>query len=260
MSTAAEVAALANDPDVKPLLATNWMKAPLRAERQREIDETDAVLRDPALAKQLSNPGQLAKQTKERKQTLEAQTPPALKPAVLDKVARLNKAALAYAREGMLSRTDLRANPPGASDQLRNWEKAKKKAVLAWKRTQVLLHPESEDRDLANLERYRPVRQTRDLMGEADIPGVFTLSPQAKENFDAINWGDPVSREEAIRQAAAQGYRLTFSKGRALRVPKNTKVYECQEHERIFSGGFGKANLARHMAKVPHHQKVVLAS
>lgn len=253
MSTAAEVATLANDPDVKPLLATNWMKAPLRAERQREIDEVEAVLRDPALSKQLSNPGQLTKQTKERKQTLDAQTPPELKPGVLDKVVRLNRAALSYVRDGMVSSTELRANPPGVADRLRNWEKAKKAAVLAWKRTQVLLHPESEDRDLANLERYRPVRPTRDLMGEADIPGVFTLSPQAKENFDAIDWGNPVSRDEAIRQAAAQGYTLKFSKGRPLRGPKKDwPVYECNEHEGIFTGSFGKARYHKHLKSAVH--------
>ena len=253
MSTAAEVAALANDPDVKPLLQTNWMKAPLRAERQREIDETERVLRDPALAKQLSNPGKLAQQTAQRKQTLEAQTPPPLKPAVLDKVARLNRVALNYACDGMLSLEELRRRPPGAADRLRAWERAKKSAVLAWKRTQALLHPDSEDRDLANLERYRPSRPTRDLMGEADIPGVFTLSPQAKENFDGIDWGNPVSRDEAVRRAAEQGYKLRFSRGRPLRGPKKDwPVHECKDHEGIFTGPFGKARFAKHMKSAAH--------
>jgi hypothetical protein len=88
---------------------------------------------------------------------------------------------------GMLSKEEMRRNPVNAVDRHIQWERANKDKILKWKNFQILLEPESDAQDLANIEKIRPStllpNGTSTYMGGAQIPGVFAMTPQAKENW-----------------------------------------------------------------------------
>lgn len=256
MSTA-EIEALANDPEVKPLIARNWLRWHQRVEREQEIANVEQVLGDPAQRKALADPGRLAKQNAERKQTLIAQTPPPVGGLVRDKAAKLERACLDYVREGMLSQEELRHAPTGAPDRLRKWETAKKSAVLMWKRLRLVLNPDADDRDLCNLERYRPARQPRGGLDGAEIPVQFTLSDEAKANYDAIDWGRPETIEEMQARAKAAGFTLKVERHQRLAEKPNRRaptVEVCGLNgcTMTFRGRAATAQKVKHQKRTPH--------
>lgn len=92
-------------------------------------------------------------------------------------------------REGMLPHEIMRRNPPGSVGHHIKWEREKKPDILAWKNLRRLNHPEDDSEDLANVELLRPQTamggQASTFMVDAQIPGTFSMSPQAKQNWPA---------------------------------------------------------------------------
>jgi hypothetical protein len=86
----------------------------------------------------------------------------------------------------MPPREVMRRNPPGAVDWSRNWEAANKDYVLEWKNIKRVQNPDSDARDLANIEVLRPSIMRpgeTTFMADAQIPGHFAFS-----NVPAENW------------------------------------------------------------------------
>ena len=102
--------------------------------------------------------------------------------------------------QGMPTSEVMRRNPVGAVDKHRGWEKRNKDKVLEWKNIQVQLNPDSDEIDLANIERIRPSQTftggPSTFMVDAQIPGTFAMTPQAKEN-----WPLPDPETTALAQA-----------------------------------------------------------
>mgnify|MGYP001608318750 FL=1 len=246
------VTKLANDPEIKPLLAVSWMKPEQRDEHRQDIEEIETVLNDPARRKGIVNPGTLRTQMEQRKRNLERQTPPPLTVSQRDKLVRFERAALAAFTENMPSQEAMRHKPPGAGDHHDAWESENKQTVLWWKRARRCLEPDNRARDFGNIERFRPSMATQSLMTNAQINRPFAFSAHAKANYDSIDWGQKETQKEFVTRLAELGIAVTFTK-RPLRVHKDGgKVYECTHAAcggRIFSGGFGKANFTRHMEK-----------
>lgn len=251
------VDSIASDPEIAPLLSVNYLRFHQRKEHQREIEDVDRVLNDPVERKNLSNPGALRQQNEIRKRTFRSQVPPPLTASQRDKLERVNREALASAKEGMLSTEELRHKPTGASDRLRAYEKAKKPHILIWKRSQILLHPESDDRDLCNLEKFRPSRPTVDLLANADLPAVHAMSPQAKENWPLgeAGFSEAEMRElETKGKITRNGFVIKKVRARALRKPGNYKSIECkhtgcERHDRPFTGPMGGAQYKQHVKR-----------
>jgi hypothetical protein len=87
---------------------------------------------------------------------------------------------------GMPPREVMRRNPPGAVDWNRSWETANKDHVLEWKNIKRAQAPDSDARDLANIEVLRPSMMRpgeATFMADAQIPGHFAYS-----NVPAENW------------------------------------------------------------------------
>ena len=249
-----QVAAFATDPEIKDLLDVNYLRFEQREEHRQDIDEVESVLNDPARRKQVQNPSKLRQQTDLRKRNLERQTPPKLTGSQQDKLARLERVALSAFTENMPTREDMRHRPPGVVDHHEAWEKANKRTVILWKRTRLLLNPESRERDLCNIEIHRPSSTTRSLMGDALINRPFALSAEAKANFDGIDWQGPAGQRvnAEIQRLIDEGkIKVNYHARRgALRPQKDVgKVYECKHDGcggRIFSGKFAKSNFQRH--------------
>lgn len=86
--------------------------------------------------------------------------------------------------DGMLTQQDMRRNRPGAVDRHIKWEKKNKADILKWKNIQMLMDPQNEEMDIANIERLRPEGNSQVYDSRAQIPGPFAMTPQAKANFD----------------------------------------------------------------------------
>lgn len=94
---------------------------------------------------------------------------------------------LARFSQGMVPHEEMRRNPVGAVDRHMKHERANKDRALKIKNLLILLNPDSDEQDLCNLEKYRPhialPNGAASFMGDAQIPGVFGMTAQAKENW-----------------------------------------------------------------------------
>lgn len=212
---------------------TTFLRQHQRQEWEREIRHTDQLLAANASTEKkfLANATRIRQQNEARKKLLAAQTPRELRPEERDTVAKLNRELLADVREGMVTQVEQRRGGPGIVDRIRRWHAAKKAKALLWKKTQILLHPDSTDRDLCNLERFRPTGAMSALTTDADIPGQFTLSPLAKAHYDEIDWSSPEVAAEVERQIAAGKLRIRHVRAAdiARRVEGDVEVKESPD-------------------------------
>lgn len=258
--------ALARDSEIRPLLyhtmedgrevERTYLRHADRTSEAAEVALIDRKLTDPTERRFLRNPGKLAQQNERRKKNLLAQSPPTdLRPSQRDKLARLEAATRALCGENMPTAEEMRHNPPGIVDHQIAWQRLTKRAMLAWKNTRILLHPDSDAQDLANFERYRRANSaTRNLYTDGQVPGQFALSDQAKANYDTIDWSSPeiAAHLQALIDSGAVKVRV----GGALR-PRLAKRQDgtgtaltCafEDCGVVYRGGFAKSNLARHTA------------
>lgn len=261
---AAQWETLANDPDIKPLLvrevdgremSRTYLRHVERSSEAAEVEAVERKLADPVERRFLQNPGKLKQQNDRRKQNLVAQSPPTdLRAAQRDKLAKLEAATRDFVAENMPTAEQMRHNPPGAVDHHIAWDRHTKRAMLTWKNCRLLLNPHSDAGDLANFERYRPANSaTRNLFTDGQIPGQFALSPQAKANYDQINWSDPEVLQEAARHGLVKNgaahprtKKPGKKSGRApMAVTATCGLGTCPVEYR---GPLGPLNLKRHRA------------
>jgi hypothetical protein len=165
---------------VKPLLGTN---------RRMELEED----RD-YLTKQLSNPlvqdkPMVMRHLRRIEHDIETQTPPELKGEALDKEVRLERELREEIVPNMLSQAEMRQAPAGSVGREIAFQKKFKNKILRWKNAMRTIHRDSEDPDLSNLERFRPV-VSRGNLDNCFIKGKnFDFpSPQYQDRYDHIDW------------------------------------------------------------------------
>ncbi|MGH9876794.1 MAG: hypothetical protein ACRD5H_04095 [Nitrososphaerales archaeon] len=176
-----------------------------RATRYYTFNELQARKADLArVEEQLQAPGyvlgaltaegraQLVKRSRDLKQELAKCSPPELTGEAKDALNVRRHVLEENIRVGMPTHEQMRRNPVGAVDQHRKWERRVKNNILEWKNIRRALEPTSDDRDLANVEMLRPsglpTNGASTFMADAQIPGHFAMTPQAK-----VNWplGEP---------------------------------------------------------------------
>ena len=120
-----------------------------------------------SLEERLSNPhiqdkGEVRKQLiRVRKQTEEQAPKPPENTAEEGALAAREKTLLADILQGMPSQEEMRKSPPGAVDKHMGWEKRNKAKIIEWKNIRLRLNP--GEREIANLERYRPTGSTLNM-------------------------------------------------------------------------------------------------
>lgn len=162
---------------------------PQQAERQeQELNRLSSVANAPPYVH--ANRGAAMKRYQDLKKTVEGQLPKEV--TRKDEVARLADEVLkTVIKPKMLSRSVMRRNPAGAVDLNIKGEASPevKRAILQWKRAILSLNYDNKtERDLVNLEKYRPEGSPGDtatFMAEAQIPGNFAFGPKAKANWPA---------------------------------------------------------------------------
>lgn len=286
MKTSKEIEAIVHDPEIRPLLyekrrftdvegeerevevQRNYLRWTQREETKDEIGKLQTVLEDPIARKAITDIGRVTRRIAGLRRDLKTQSPAPLTASQRDKANKLNRLCREHFTQGMPTDEQMRRKPPGAVDHHRAWDEASKSSVLYWKATQILLHPESKDVDLCNIERFRPSPHTRNLDVDGQIPGVFALSPEAKEKYDDVfdrDWRAKETQDDFVRRMAAQGIHVQFKRARALRTPRPSKTYDCscaqcQASGRIWTGPMAAARLKRHQNEVAREQRMQEAS
>lgn len=163
----------------------------LRYDQRLAMQDEKAALQEqiaqPVLGNKsgIENKGAMRREIQKIDKQLLSQGPPMMDTATRDVLAQRERVLRDEILQGMPTQEEMRRNPPGAVHKHMSWEKANKQKILTWKNYRIALEPDSQDPDLANLERYRPsgMQDTSTFMVNAQIPGHFAMSPQAKANW-----------------------------------------------------------------------------
>lgn len=211
MDTVAQLQALLHDQPHNPLRPAQRQDYDAEAQRLREMVNAPPFV--PV------NRGKVRQQLQRLEASMGAQVPKPIEESDRkDRVAKLAKQVLEDTiRPAMLTHEEMRRNPAGAVDAFRKRENSRaiKTAILTWKRAQWALEPECPESDYTNLERYRPTMPltgAATFMANAQIPGVFAMTPQARAQWPlgeptadtALAQAKRAELDEAIRQADAE--------------------------------------------------------
>ncbi len=147
--------------------------------RPDQIDEMEGERE--GLKRKLSNPniedkGVVAEQLRRLDNQLESQRPRDFGATEVDNAVRREAQLRAEWTEGMLSAEEMRKCPPGAVDRHLAWEKKNKGKIAEWQNIQRRLNAGSDAREVASIERFRPL-VSRMNMDNALIAGKQYMLP-----------------------------------------------------------------------------------
>ncbi len=148
-------------------LKSNLLRHPQREQLHSEIAQAETMLPH---AKP-DDKGTILSNIKKAKHTLNTQSPEPLTGKEKDTLFALEKKLIDRIRTNMPTEEVMRKNPAGAVDWHQRWEKANKPLIRMWKNIKLQLNPDNTDKDLANIERYRPSGAQNRLRTDAQIPG-----------------------------------------------------------------------------------------
>lgn len=163
-------------------LNQNLLRHNQREEIKADINSYDQML----VHAKPEDKGILLTRKKRAEHQLSSQSPEPLTGAEKDKLNVLEKKLRARITTNMPTEEVMRKNPAGAVDWHQRWEKANKHLVRMWKNAKIQLNPDSSDRDLANIERFRPSGQTDRMRTDAQIPGLMSYGNVAEEDWNQI--------------------------------------------------------------------------
>lgn len=164
---------------------------------------------------------------------LRDQSPDPLTGAEADAASKLEKELRTEITHGMLSAEEMRKCPATAVDRHIRWERLYKAKINRWKNLRLQLNAGSDERDIANLEQYRPASSGHRIMTDGVIPGLHTMSELAKENWPL---GDPkcdtaLTQNKRVRKEMSeenkQKARDSMANARAIRAAKQAERYEA---------------------------------
>lgn len=227
-------------------LKQNLLRYHERQELQSEIDSMDQTL---AYAKPDDKPVILQRKERARKQLAHG-SPEPLTGLEKDKLSKLEKRLREKIVENMPPEEVMRKNPVGAIDWHQKWEKVNKPLILMWKNCRIQLNPESSDKDLANIERYRPSGQLDRMRTDAQISGIMsygnvpdenwpfdapqnTAALQAKRVYDAEQAGQDV--DSALAQLGAEEVKEVITDGFGPNKSMTAVEYANRESQLVYA-------------------------
>lgn len=240
------------DPTIRPLLydekgrPKRYLRFTERLAREEEIAGIERVLNDPdpAVRRRLENKGQVLQQLARSKRALENQSPPAVSGAVRDALVKRGRALERHLNATMLPHGEINVKlkdlSPNVRDYERRWQKQNKPTINEWKTIQVLLNRDSDEPNVANVERLRPAMPRGMPMSRAYLPArgyAPPLSAQGLANYDQIEWSpeDAQERAEHLAKAGVKVRKATAADV-ARPAPESTKGGDCRKCKRPFYG------------------------
>ena len=173
-------------------LKTNLLRFHQREELSDEVKNLDSGLKH-AVGEDV---GILTNRRRKAQKQLDAQSPEPLTGAEKDKLNALEKRLRERITHNMPTEEVMRKNPTGAVDWHQRWERATKPLVRMWKNVRIQLNPDNSDRDLANIERYRPCGAQNKLRTDAQISGHMSYG-----NIDDEQWPFAKPENTSLDQA-----------------------------------------------------------
>ncbi len=250
--------------------ATRWLRKKERESKEEERDRIKAQLAytgpGAGSADQKAN---AAKWMHHLEEDLEDNSPPELTTGEeRDAVAKRIKELDAFIVEGMPTLEDQRRNPPGAVDRHMQWESRVKTSILERHNLLIAQQRDNTAQDFANVEMIRPrgttsgVLASSSFMPDAQIPGVFGMTPLAKQNWPE---GMPEygTLNSALAQATAREQELAALNDSLI---KRLEVLEGRiasedakkaEHARKCKEGLDRAREKRNKAEDKKMQKEI---
>jgi hypothetical protein len=213
---------------------SNQPANPLRNHQVEEYQAEAKRLRDittaPAYVTGVDR-GAAAKRSREVEKAIATQAATPLSGAEKDRVAKLAAEVLEREiRPALLPREEMRRNPAGAVGRFLKEENSPRvqHAIQQWKRAQLAVESGNPDPDLANIERFRPEKihatgGAATFMADAQIPGQFAMTPQAKENWPL---GEPTATtaiaevKQREKREMSEAQKAALVKAQAARAAK----------------------------------------
>ena len=170
------------------------------SEHVEEIRVTEEKLRNPSI----QDKGAVQRQLRNLKLQYERQAPEPLSGAEKDQLSTKEKALREEITQGMLSQEEMRKNPPGAVDTHMRWERGNKAKIMEWKNMRLQLaadgsSPDTWDRDVANLERFRPTGARERVRLDAQIPGKMAFGSVPEDKWQEA-FGSTHPENSALNQ------------------------------------------------------------
>lgn len=209
----------------------------LRFHQREELKTEIASLEQGLQHAQGEDVGILQNRKRKTLQQLNSQSPEPLTGPEKDKLHALEKRLREKITHNMPTDEVMRKNPVGAVDWHQRWEKACKPLVRIWKNVRIQLNPDSEDRDLANIDRYRPVGASDRMRTDAQISGHMSYG-----NIEDEQWPFAKPENTALDQARNRYAEdeAESDVNRALALSDE----EASDDESDQAGGFGpKGNM-----------------
>lgn len=130
----------------------------------------EAALSGPShIRNQIQNPGQMRRQVAAIDRQLHDHAPTPYAEGELDAAVKREAELREKWTAGMPTQAEMRRCPAGAIDKHRSWERHNKRDIFEWKNIRKRLHASGfiddlpDARDVANIERYRPVHASHEL-------------------------------------------------------------------------------------------------
>ena len=188
------------------------------SELTEEKERIDKTLADPFLRHKLSKPGEAIKRRDNLQKMLTDQAPEPLTVSEKNMLVVKERELREKWSEGMPTGEVMRKNPPGAVDHHRKWEKANKVLIKQWKNIRRQLEPDNDDKDIANIESYRPEGASDRMRTDAQISGHMSYGRIPQENWDKIFPDKPNSALNQVIEGEKKRRNLTLEQRDAART------------------------------------------
>ena len=177
-----------------PTTYPNLLRPAQVQENVAEIARLEETIRQP----QLQDRTTAVRQLRALQRTVTDFSPRPFEGKEKDAAAKQERELRAAMLQGMLTKAEMRLNPPGAVGKLQQWTKANAERIQAWKYLQLRLNAGTDDPDVANFERFRPEGGAQELsLGGSQIArkdfhnlgttGVVTLTDEEMGELDRLN-------------------------------------------------------------------------
>jgi len=220
----------------------NPMRPLVRQGYEEEIRRLDAMVGAPAW--QGGDRAKAARRARELRQMIDGQIPKPIRDSKQkDDVHRLSEEVLTETvRPALLPLDVMKRNPAGALRAYQRGEGSRgvKRAILAVKRARLALEAEAPDPDGANLESYRPGGYAGYSRTEAQLPGGFAMTDQAKANWPL---GEPTARTAVGEVKMRERAHLAEVPAKSKHMAQMTEAQRQQNRDRLLRGRAAKGQI-----------------
>lgn len=211
---------------------TRYLTYNERENRQTELNRIEGQLKQPEWVNAgLSAEGRanLSRRRRGLQDELEGASAPKLDGDARDALDKRRAELEDEIKVGMPTQVQMRRNPVGAVDQHRKWNTRNTEKILEWKNIQRALNPESDDKDLSNIERLRATGNAEHgatFIADAQIPGKFGFTSVPQENWDATFGAPKVNSplKQAARRETSAKQRAALARARASKAAKRASI------------------------------------